>query len=151
MRDPALRNVWNLRPSYEAEAEAWIAHLVDRGGMRSIAVLFREDAFGRVGLAGVEKALARRNLAPATRSDCSRNTVEVKSALNEIKSLTPEAVVMVGAYQPIAIFIKQARRTGLDATFVTISFVGAEAPAAALGPDGDGVIISQVTSFPWDT
>ena len=34
--------------------------------------------------------------------------------------------------------------------FVNISFVGASALAKELGPDGNGVIVSQVVPFPWD-
>jgi len=33
---------------------------------------------------------------------------------------------------------------------VNISFVGAVALAKELGPDGNGVVISQVVPFPWD-
>ena len=36
-------------------------------------------------------------------------------------------------------------------TFVNISFVGANALARELGPEGNGVIVSQVVPFPWDT
>jgi len=35
--------------------------------------------------------------------------------------------------------------------FVNISFVGASALAKELGADGQGVIVSQVVPFPWDT
>ena len=39
----------------------------------------------------------------------------------------------------------------LDATFVNISFVGSKALAKELGPDGAGVVITQVVPFPWDS
>src|ERR1700751_1263086 len=63
----------------------------------------------------------------------------------------PEAVVMVGTYGPCAEFIKLAHRRGFNPTFVAISFVGATALARELGPDGKGVIVSEVVPFPWDT
>lgn len=150
LRDPALKNVWNLRASYAAETEAWIAHLVDGLGMKSIAILYQDDGFGRVGLDGVEAAMTRRGMALAATGSYTRNTVAVKSALLAIKRAEPDAVVMVGAYKPIAEFIKLSRKVKLDATFVNISFVGSKALAAELGPDGEGVIISQVVPFPWD-
>src|SRR5262249_1476458 len=34
--------------------------------------------------------------------------------------------------------------------FVNISFVGASSLAKELGPDGKGVVVSQVVPFPWD-
>jgi ABC-type branched-subunit amino acid transport system substrate-binding protein len=57
---------------------------------------------------------------------------------------------MVGTYKPIAAFIKLARKTGIDATFVNISFVGSKALAKELGKDGAGVVVTQVVPFPWD-
>jgi ABC-type branched-subunit amino acid transport system substrate-binding protein len=79
-----------------------------------------------------------------------RNTVAVKSALLTLKRAEPEAVVMVGPYKPCAEFIKLARKVDFNPAFVNISFVGANALAKELGPDGKGVIVSQVVPFPWD-
>jgi ABC-type branched-subunit amino acid transport system substrate-binding protein len=52
LRDGALTNVVNVRASYAAETESWIAHLVDGQGMKSIAILYQDGAFGRAGLDG---------------------------------------------------------------------------------------------------
>ncbi|WP_118134332.1 ABC transporter substrate-binding protein [Oceanicella sp. SM1341] len=150
LRGAALDNVINLRASYGAETEAWIAHLVDRLGMKKIAILYQDDGFGRVGLAGVRAALARRDMTLAGQGAYVRNTTAVKAALLELRQLRPQAVVMVGAYAPIAKFIQVSRSLKFSPMFVTISFVGSDALAAALGPDGEGVIISQVVPFPWD-
>jgi branched-chain amino acid transport system substrate-binding protein len=59
-------------------------------------------------------------------------------------------VVMVGAYQPCAEFIKLARMIKLDALFVNISFVGSSALAQELGRDGAGVVVTQVVPLPDD-
>src|SRR3546814_6344829 len=57
---------------------------------------------------------------------------------------------MVGAYKPVAEFIKVARRIDMNPTFVNISFVGSGALAEELGRDGEGVVITQVVPLPWD-
>ena len=62
----------------------------------------------------------------------------------------PEAVVTVGAYKPIAEFIKLARQAKMNAVFVAISFVGPDALAQEMGGQGAGVIVSQVVPFPGD-
>ena len=58
--------------------------------------------------------------------------------------------MIVGAYKPVAEFIKLSRKVDFNPVFVNISFVGAGALAKELGPDGKGVIVSQVVPFPWD-
>ena len=151
LRDPALRNVVNIRQTYAAETEAWIKHLVDQQGMQRIAILYQDDGFGRVGLAGVEAALGNRGMSLVAEGTYMRNTTAIKTALLRIRKAEPEAVVMVGAYRPLAAFITLSRALGMEPTFVNISFVGSRALAEELGADGAGVIISQVVPFPWDT
>lgn len=151
LRDAELDNVFNVRASYFAETEAWIEYLVDRQGMASIALLYQDDSFGRVGLAGVTAALEKRGMTLAAEGTYTRNTLAVKRALLEIRKAKPEAVVMVGAYKPVAEFIRLSRKLKFSPAFVNISFVGSEALARELGTGGEGVIISQVVPFPWDT
>ncbi|MEP2639777.1 ABC transporter substrate-binding protein [Roseobacter sp.] len=151
LRDPSLQNVVNVRATYDAETQAWVDYLVDELGHTDIAILFQDDGFGRVGLSGVKKALEARGMSLVAEGSYTRNTVAVKSALLDIRKAKPQAVVMVGAYKPLSEFIKLSRKMKMDPTFVTISFVGSKALAAELGPDGDGVIVSQVVPEPWDT
>jgi ABC-type branched-subunit amino acid transport system substrate-binding protein len=150
LRDLELPNVVNIRASYGAEAEAWIKHLTEDRQFTRIGIFYQDDSFGRDGLAGVKRALAKRGLELAAEGTFERNTRAVGSAWRMIKRAEPEAIVMVGTYGPCAEFIKLAHRSGVSPTFVNISFVGANALARELGPDGEGVIVSQVVPFPWD-
>ncbi|MBR0716821.1 ABC transporter substrate-binding protein [Bradyrhizobium liaoningense] len=150
LRDPELSNVVNIRASYSAEAEAWIKHLTEDLRYTRIGIFYQDDSFGRDGLSGVKRALAKRGLELAAEGTFERNTRAVGSAWRMLKRAEPEAIVMVGTYGPCAEFIKLARRSGFHPTFVNISFVGANALARELGPDGEGVVVSQVVPFPWD-
>jgi branched-chain amino acid transport system substrate-binding protein len=150
LRDPKRDNVVNIRASYDAETEAWVKHLTEDLKITKIAIFYQDDAFGRAGLSGFKKAMDKRGMAIAAEATFERNTVAVKSALLNLKRAEPEAVVMVGPYKPCAEFIKLARKTEFNPVFVNISFVGAGALAKELGPDGKGVIVSQVVPFPWD-
>ena len=77
-----------------------------------------------------------------------RNTTAVKRALLAIRKAAPDAVVIVGAYKPVAEFIRLARSLGVDPVFMTISFVGSRALANELGADGAGVLVTQVVPLP---
>src|SRR4029077_6985986 len=118
--------------------------------IKSVAIFYQGDSFGRDGLAGVKLALERRDMELTAEGTFERNTKAVSSAVRTLKRAEPEAVVMVGTYAPCAEFIKLARKSGFNPVFVNISFVGASALARELGPDGQGVIVSQVVPFPWD-
>lgn len=150
LRNFDLGNIVNVRATYAAETETWIKHLTEDLGYKKIAILYQDDAFGRVGLDGVTKAMKKRDMSLVAKGTYMRNTTAVKRALLEIRKSEPDAVVMVGAYKPIAAFIKYSRRIKFNPAFVNISFVGSKALAEELGPDGKDVIISQVVPFPWD-
>jgi ABC-type branched-subunit amino acid transport system substrate-binding protein len=151
LRAPELRSVVNIRASYGAEAEAWIKHLTEDLHFTNIAIFYQDDSFGRDGLMGVKRALDKRGLELSAEGTFERNTRAVGSALRMLKRAEPQAVVMVGTYGPCAEFIKLAHKAGFRPTFVNISFVGANALAKELGTAGEGVIVSQVVPFPWDT
>jgi len=151
LRAADMRNVFNVRASYDAETERWIKHLVDEKGLKKIAILYQDDGFGRAGLSGVVAALDRRGMTLVAEGLYARNTVAVKSALIDIRKSEAEAVVMVGAYKPVAEFIRLSRKLDFNPVFMNISFVGTDALLAELGTDGAGVIISQVVPFPQDT
>ena len=94
--------------------------------------------------------MKKRGLPIVAEGTYERNTTAIKTALLALRKAAPEAVVMVGAYQPCAEFIKLARKIEFNPVFVNISFVGASALAQELGTEGAGVIVSQVVPFPWD-
>lgn len=150
LRDARLHKVINVRASYDQETEAWIRYLVDKRGLQRVAILYQDDSFGRAGLSGVIRALDRRGMKLVAEGTYMRNTTAVKTAFLAIRKGQPEAVVLVGAYKPCADFIRLARRHGLNALFVNISFVGSTALAKELGDDGKDVIISQVVPLPDD-
>jgi ABC-type branched-subunit amino acid transport system substrate-binding protein len=144
-------NVVNVRGSYFQETEEMVERLTKDRGITRIALFYQDDAFGRAGLAGVQKALAKRGMELAAEGTFERNTVAVKGALLSIQKGRPEAVIMVGSYKPCAEFIKLARQIKMDAVMVNISFVGSQALAKELGPAGTGVVVTQVVPFPGDT
>ena len=151
LRNPKLENVINVRASYDAETEAWVKHLTEDLKISKIGIFYQDDAFGRAGLSGFKKAMDKRNMTIAAEATYERNTVAVKTGVLALKQAAPEAVVIVGAYKPVAEYIKLSKKVGFNPVFVNISFVGANALAKELGPDGKGVIISQVVPFPGDT
>ncbi len=145
-----LENVINLRASYNQETEKMVAELTSIG-IERIAVMYQDDSFGQAGYQGSLLALGRRGMEPVAVGLYPRNTQAVKTALLDLRRGDPEAVIMIGAYEPVGTFIAWARTTGMDAVFMTVSFVGSNALAEQLGPRGEGVIVTQVVPFPTDS
>jgi branched-chain amino acid transport system substrate-binding protein len=151
LREPHKPLVMNIRASYFQETEAMVERLTKDLGATKIAIMYQDDAFGQAGLAGVKRALEKRQMQLAGEGTFERNTVAVKAALLAIKKVDPDAVIMISPYKPAAEFIKLAKQVKLAATFVNISFVGSDALAKELGNEGSGVVVTQVVPFPMST
>ena len=150
LRDDEWDNIINLRASYNQETEEMVARLTEDLGITRISVMYQNDSFGRAGFRGTVAALERRDMELTSIGIYPRNTTAVKTALLDLRQGDPEAVIMIGAYEPVARLILWARQTGMDAVFMTVSFVGSNALAQELGPDGAGVLVTQVVPFPED-
>ena len=148
LRNPVKRYVINVRASYFNETEDQIAHLWDSLGDRKIAVLYQDDAFGAAVLAGVKQALTKRGAAPVALGSFARNTTDVDGGINQVKAAAPDAVVLVGAYAPLAEIVKRAKASGWNPQFLTVSFVGTTPFIAAAGDAAEGVVITQVVPPP---
>ena len=151
LRDPKWDNIINLRASYYQETEEMVTRLTEDLGIGRIAVVYQDDSFGRAGYQGVQLALSRRNMEPVSTGFYPRNTTAVKTALLDVyEGKVPEAVIVIGAYSPVASLVAWTRHIGLDPIFMTVSFVGSNALAEELGEDGAGVFVTQVVPFPTD-
>ena len=150
LRDPRWENVINLRASYDQETEEMVERLTVDLGIDRIAVMYQDDSFGRAGYLGARRALERRGMEPVSIGLYTRNTTAVKSGLLDLQQGDPEAVIIVGAYKPVASVISWARQIGMDAVFITLSFVGSNALAQELGDNAPGVFATQVMPFPTD-
>lgn len=153
LRNPHKPWVVNLRASYNQETEAMARHAVDGKGLKKVACFYQNDAFGKAGLTGIGLALDRRQMKLAATGTFERNTLAVQEALDKIAPAEPDVIVMVGPYAPCAEFIKLARKEPrtAKALLCNVSFVGTDALLQAVGAEGEGVIVTQVVPFPWDT
>ena len=150
LRTPVNRYIFNVRASYFDETEAIVQHLTAMSVNR-IAVFYQNDAYGQAGLAGVERAMKKRNLEIAAKGTVERNTVDVAKSVADIRKVDPQAIVMISAYKSCAAFITEMKKAGSNPTFWNVSFVGSKALAKELDREGRGVQISQVVPFPWDS
>ncbi len=151
LRSPIKKQVINIRAGYDEETQKVITYFVKEKKLTRIACFYQDDSYGYAGLDGVKTALMEYGLSPISTHSYQRNTVAVMGAFLRIRQSQPQAVVLVGSYQPCAEFIKLARARGMNRTvFATLSFSGAQSLIRALGDETDSIIISQVVPSPFN-
>ena len=151
LRNPVNKWVFNVRASYFDETEFMVERLIKDLGVKKIAVFMQDDAFGEAVKGGIARALLKRDMKIHAETRFKRNTMEVEAGVEAIKQAQPEAVVFVGTYKQLAAVVKKAKAAGINARFLTVSFIGTENFIAEAGADGDGVYITQVMPSPHDT
>ncbi len=150
LREPRSRYVFHVRAGYDEETAA-IVRQIHTTGLKRIAVVYNDDAYGKAGLEGLERAIKSMpdsGVQIVARETVVRNTSEIGDAMQGSMKAKPEAVVMISAYRTAGAFVKEALRRGYNGQFYNVSFVGTQALAKEVGPKGSGVIISQVMPHP---
>ena len=157
-KNPPDRYVINYRASYAQETAVMIDALIDHAGLKpeEIAFFTQLDSYGDAGFFGGIAALKRHGLvneSAVTHTRYQRNTMAVENSIADIllADPAPRAIIMVGAYEPSAKFIKLARKNGIKATFLNVSFVGSEPLQRQFDSDIENIIITQVVPHHADT
>ncbi|MGO4765195.1 ABC transporter substrate-binding protein [Cupriavidus sp. 2KB_3] len=151
LRDPRSRYVFHVRAGYDEETAA-IVRQIRTTGLKRVAVVYNDDAYGKAGIAGVEQAIkslpADSGVKLVAQESVIRNTVEIGDAMQGAMKASPDAIVLISAYRTVGAFVKEALRRGYSGQFYNVSFVGTQALAKEVGAQGSGVIISQVMPHP---
>ena len=150
LREPLHPNLFHIRASYTDETAGMVEHL-HTIGVRRIAVMYQDDAFGKSGLAGAESALKKLGLQLAAKGGYDRTKPEaVDAAVAAIAPANPDAVIMVAVNKASAAFIKKLRAQGSQAQLFSISVVNFKELLVNAGEDhARGIGISQVMPYPY--
>ncbi len=65
--------------------------------MSTGAVFHQNDGYGRAGLAGVERAMKKRNLELVGKATVERNSVDVANAVNVLSKVNASAIIQISA------------------------------------------------------
>ncbi len=145
LRKPKRYNFINFRSSYADEIEKIIGYLYYKKHINKIAVFYQNDDYGDDGYVATIKSLQKRNLSLTSEGTYRRNTLSVTQALYDIYSSKPQAIIMVGAYKPVALFVKRYRQMDKNnnTIFCNISFVNADELVHELNYKTSNMIFSQ--------
>jgi ABC-type branched-subunit amino acid transport system substrate-binding protein len=143
LHTPIKRHIFNVRATYQREAEKAIAHLASIG-MTRIAVIHVDDTFGADGLEGAQKGLlaAKMKAVEIVKFDRSKPDFSVIAPL--IAKAEAQAVMIIGSGTAVVDGIKAVKAAGSGAQFVTLSNNASGGFVKLLGEQARGVIVTQV-------
>ncbi|HWW07733.1 ABC transporter substrate-binding protein [Collimonas sp.] len=149
LHQPFNPYLFNLRASYQDEAAKMI-ELFGTLGIRKVAILYQDDSFGKDGLAGFERNLAKHKLNAVATANYDRKDLKIDKAVDTIVAANPQAVLMACTPSVCSDFVKQVHKKGFHPTFMMLSNVSSDTFFESLGDDGRGVSVMQVMPYPKD-
>lgn len=146
LRNKENNNFINFRSSYKEEIDNVVDYLYKKKNITRFAVFYQNDDYGEEGFVSLLYSLKQRGLTLSGEGTYKRNTLSIKHAFHEIKNLKPQAVLIVGAYNASALFIKTAKMDPIfkDTIFCNISFVDANEMIKELNFETENLLFSQV-------
>ena len=143
LHKPLRRHVFNVRATYQREAEKAIAHLASQGITR-IAVIHVDDSFGADGLVGAQKGLTTANLKPVAVTKFDRAKPDFSAIVPVMTKADAQAIVIIGSGTAVVDGIKAVKAVSAGTQFVTLSNNASGGFIKLLGDQARGVIVSQV-------
>lgn len=143
---------FQLRAGYQAEVEKMVGLLVDKLGMRRIALLVADDALGSGLTEQAQAALGTRGVQPLLAMRIDSEGQRAASAAQAVAQSGADAVLLLVQSKPAGLFVQHYRGHGGTAQLYNLSSANYEEIVQLLGGDrARGMGIAQVYPYPADT
>ena len=143
LHSPIKKYVFNVRSSYQDEAERAIVQLASMGVSR-IAVLKTQDSFGTDTAQGAERGFASTKLTPAFVASFDKAKPDFQASVGGILASNAQAVMVLGTGTAVVKATEEIRKAGSQATIVTLSNNASTGFVRDLGKLARGVVVTQV-------
>ncbi|MGV3742507.1 MAG: ABC transporter substrate-binding protein, partial [Burkholderiaceae bacterium] len=146
--EPLHKWMFNVRANYHVEIEEIIKN-ISFTGHKKISLLHVDDAFGRDGLEGFNKAMAKAKLTPVSITTFARVKPDYAAAAKDVIQANPSALLILSSSKNTVEVIKEIRAQGGKMQLMTLSNNSSDSFVNDLREDGRGVMVSQVTPSPY--
>lgn len=147
LHKPVEPLVFNVRASYQREAEHLVKHSLSLGVQR-LAIVQVDDSFGADAATGALKGLTPAARAALVHLKFDRSKPDMAALMAGLHAKNPQAVLFIGAGQPVADGMLALRAAGSTAQLMTLSNNASAGFIKLLKDQGRGVVVSQV--FPYE-
>ena len=147
LHKPVNPYVFNLRASFQLEAERAIKHLASIG-VKRVTVVQVDDAFGTDAGIGALRGLEAVGLRAAAVLRFDRDKPMLAPMMQQLARANAEAVLFIGPGYAVVEGINALRAAGSTAHVATLSNNGSAEFVRALGENAHGVIVTQL--FPYE-
>ena len=140
---PINRYVFNVRSSYQREAEKAVENSLSLGVQR-LALVYLDDSFGEDGREGALKAFKKNNLQPVVEIRIDRVKPDVKAIAAQLIKSNAQSSLWIGPSNTVAGGVQALRAADSKMQVITLSNNASSGFVQALGPQAQGVVVARV-------
>ena len=119
LHKPVPRHVFNVRATYQREAEKAITHLASLGVTR-IAVVQADDSFGADGMAGAKRGFELAKLTPVLQEKFDRSKPDFSPISSKLKESQAQATLMLASGSAVVDGYAAFRKVGYGGQIVQV-------------------------------
>lgn len=139
--------IFNVRATYQREAEKVVAHL-GTIGVHRIALVHVDDSFGADTASGAQKGFEKAQIKPLFIAKFDRSKPDFSDIVQQVKASDAQAVFLIGSAGAVSDGTKLIRAAGSRAQIVTVSNNASGGFIKQMGEHARGTIVSQI--FPYE-
>ncbi|UDF33717.1 UNVERIFIED_ORG: ABC transporter substrate-binding protein [Shinella sp. XGS7] len=143
LHKPVNPYVFNVRATYQREAERAVLHLAGMG-VKRIALVQVDDSFGEDGAAGALRGLETSKLKPVAHVKYPRANPGLAPLMKQMAQADAQALIFIGAAEAVSEGVEALRAAGSNAQLVTLSNNASAGFIKLLKGQARGVVVSQV-------
>jgi branched-chain amino acid transport system substrate-binding protein len=124
-------------------------HPKEQGRKVRIALVFSDAEYGRAPVRNIEKQgiIEKIGVEVVDKEVISQTATEAVSQSLKLEKTKPDYTIVILTPKPAAVFIKDAKKVGLDTTIMGFSFLGDYSLLKLLGDAGKGLIVAAPSSY----
>lgn len=143
LHKPVQKHVFNVRSTYQREAQKAVQHL-HTVGLERVAVVHASDSFGKDGLDGAMNGFNAAKFQPALVLPVDRDKPDYAAIVPALLKAQAQAVLWIGSGTTVVAGVKALRASGSAVQVVTLSNNASSGFVKQLGELSGGVIVTQV-------
>lgn len=146
--EPNHDEVFNTRSRYHDEVARAVNFFAGLGVTR-VGALVASDAFGKDVMTGLLPAMHANKAELVAQASIDNRVADVSAQLELLRKANPQVVLLICNAAAAAEFVKGAKSSGFNPTFVSLSNTSSASFVKNLGGAAEGVVVTQVVPTPY--
>ena len=147
LHTPVQKHIFNVRSTYQREAEKAVQHLNTIGIQRIGVVQEQDSAFATDAMVGANKGFESAKMKPAVLVMADRRKPDFSTIVPPLTQANVQAVLWIASGTAVTEGVKALRAAGSAAQVITLSNNAASGFIKELGTSSGGVIVTQVLPY----